>query len=89
MAASSAAIGLWSMEIVRTGQLRRSAGILGCAVAALALLALFSGHLRLDVHGFGAVVLAQATWLIVVGLELRGDGPRVSHGVAEERRGTT
>jgi len=46
---------------------------------------------RLDVHGFGAVVLAQATWLIA-GLELRGDGPRrpqVSPGDTEVRRGTT
>lgn len=71
VAASSAAIGLWSMEIVRTRLMRRAAGILGCVVAAITLLALFSGHLTLDVHGFGAVVLGQAIWLIMVGAELR------------------
>lgn len=73
--ASSVAIGLWSMEIVRTRLMRRGAGILGCVVAAAAVLALLSGHLRLDVHGFGAVVLAQAVWLITVGLELRRARP--------------
>lgn len=75
VAASSAAIGQWSLEIVRTRLMRRAAGILGCVVAALALLALFSGHLTLDVHGFGAIVLAQAIWLILVGAELRHTAP--------------
>jgi len=70
VAASSVAIGLWSVEILRTRLMRRATGILGFIVAVLTLLALFSGHLRLDVHGFGAVVLAQAVWLIVAGAEL-------------------
>ncbi|WP_420128421.1 hypothetical protein [Longimicrobium sp.] len=75
VAASSAAIGLWSMEIVRTRLLRRAAGILGCAVAAVTLLILFSGHLALDVHGFGGVVLGQSIWVIMVGAELRRTKP--------------
>jgi hypothetical protein len=70
VAASSVAIGLWSVEILRTRLMRRATGIVGCVVAVLTLLALFSGHLRLDVHGFGAVVLAQAVWLILAGAEL-------------------
>jgi hypothetical protein len=70
VAASSVAIGLWSVEILRTRLMRRATGVLGCVVAVLTLLALFSGHLRLDVHGFGAVVLAQAVWLILAGAEL-------------------
>ena len=74
VAASSVAVGLWSVEILRTRLMRRAAGILGCAVSILTLLALLSG-LRLDVHGFGAVFLAQATWLILVGAELRGTRP--------------
>jgi hypothetical protein len=81
VAASSVAIAIWSMEIVRTGLMRRAAGMLGCVIAPLTLLALFSGRLTLDVHGFGAVVLLQAVWLIMVGAELRGTatapaGPR-------------
>ena len=75
VAASSVAIGLWSMEIVRTRLMRRATGILGCVVAAGVLLILFSGRLTLDVHGFGAVVLAQAIWLILAGVELRRAAP--------------
>lgn len=71
VASSSVAIGIWSLEILRTGLLRRAAGILGCTVAVLTLLALLSGHVTMDVHGFGAIVLAQAVWLILVGAELR------------------
>ncbi|HEU4884935.1 MAG TPA: hypothetical protein VFT45_21935 [Longimicrobium sp.] len=75
VAASSVAIGLWSVEILRTRLMRRASGIVGCVVAAITLLALFSGHLTLDVHGFGAVVLGQSIWLITVGAELRRTRP--------------
>jgi hypothetical protein len=34
------------------------------------LLALFSGRLRLDTHGFGAVAMGQAVWFIVAGVLL-------------------
>lgn len=81
VAGSSIAIGLWSVAITRTRLMRRAAGRLGCVVAALVLLALFSRHLTLDVHGFGAVVLVQAIWLVLVGSELR----RTSIAVAEPR----
>jgi len=40
-------------------------------VATLALVAVLSGKLHLGVHGFGAVILAQALWLILVGVQLR------------------
>jgi hypothetical protein len=71
VAAASVAIGLWSVAIVRTGLLRRATGVFGCIAAPLTLAVLLSGHLRLDVHGFGAVVLVQSLWLVLVGLELR------------------
>jgi len=77
--ASSVSIGLWSMEIVRTRLMRRAAGVLGCVVAVVTLALLLSGRLTLDVHGFGAVVLGQSIWLIMVGAELRrtaSTGPR-------------
>lgn len=75
VAASSVAILLWSAEMLRTRLFARAAGVVGCAVAALTLLGLFAGHLRMDVHGFGAVVLGQAIWLVMVGLELRRGRP--------------
>ena len=82
VAASSVAIGLWSIEILRTRLMRRAWGWYGCVVAALALAALLSGHLRLDVHGFGAVVLLQAVWLVAVGAELRRVGVNAAAGAA-------
>lgn len=65
--ASSVAILLWSGAIVSHGRLARGSGILGIVVGVLALLAVTIGHMRLDVHGFGAVVLTQGVWMIIVG----------------------
>jgi hypothetical protein len=36
-------------------------------VGPVIVIALLSGHLTLGVHGFGLVVLAQASWFIAVG----------------------
>jgi hypothetical protein len=73
--ASSVAILLWSLAILRTRRLGRAAGVLGVVIATATLGVLLAGRLRLDVHGFGAVVLAQAVWLVLVGLELRRRPP--------------
>ncbi|HEY2895999.1 MAG TPA: hypothetical protein VGJ12_02595 [Gemmatimonadaceae bacterium] len=68
--ASSTAILLWSAAILAHGRLARAAGVLGVIVGALVLFAVLVGHLRLDVHGFGAVVLCQGLWMITVGVLL-------------------
>ena len=68
--ASSCAILLWSATILTHGQLARAAGVLGAIVGALVLFAVLVGHLRLDVHGFGAVVLCQGLWMVTVGVLL-------------------
>lgn len=68
---SSLAIGLWSLVIVKFRVMGRRTGIYGCVVAVISLLALLSGQLRLDIHGFGAIVLAHGIWLVVMGMELR------------------
>lgn len=65
--ASSLAIALWSVALVRERGLARAAGGYGLGLAALTLLGLFSGHVRLDVHGFGAIVLGQALWYVACG----------------------
>lgn len=70
VAAAAVAILLWSAAMLRTGRLSRAAGVFGVLVGAGLLLVLLSGHLRLDVHGFGAVVLAQSAWLVWVGILL-------------------
>jgi hypothetical protein len=68
--ASSIAILLWSIAIVRRGLLARGLGIYGCIVAPLIILAVAPSHIRLNVHGFGMVVLLQTVWFIVAGVQL-------------------
>lgn len=68
--ASSAAILLWSIAILRSGIFSRGLGIYGCFVAPLTLIAGLSGHIRLNVHGFGMVVFSQAVWFISAGVLL-------------------
>jgi hypothetical protein len=65
--ASSAAILLWSASILRgeifgRGTAARRLAVYGCVIGPLAILAVLSGRVRLDVHGFGAIVLGQAIW---------------------------
>jgi hypothetical protein len=70
VAGSSGAVLLWSAALLRGGARGRGLGIYGCVFALLTLLALFSGHLRLDVHGFGLFVLGQSAFLIAAGVLL-------------------
>jgi len=71
----SVGILIWSALLVRGRALGRSVGVLGCVVSVGSLVALFAG-LKLDVHGYGAIVLAQAIWQIATGITLRGPGLR-------------
>lgn len=68
--ASSAAVLLWSAEILFRKSFPLWLGVAGAAVSALTLLAYLTGHVRLDVHGFGLLVLAQSAWLIAAGVLL-------------------
>jgi hypothetical protein len=70
VAASSVAIGLWSISIVRSRALPRGVAIYGSILTVITLLALFSGHLKLTTHGMGAVIVGQAIWFITMGLWL-------------------
>jgi hypothetical protein len=56
--------------MLRSGLFSRSLGIYGCVVAPLTLIAVLSGHVRLNVHGFGMVILGQAIWFISAGVLL-------------------
>jgi hypothetical protein len=68
--ASSAAIVLWSAAILRSAGFSRPLGIYGCIIGPLTVIAVISGHIRLNVHGFGIVVLVQAVWFISAGVLL-------------------
>lgn len=67
---ASIAIALWSVAIVRSRKLPRAAGIYGVTIAPIIFVVVASGHVRLDVHGFGAVVLLQGIWFIATGAAL-------------------
>ncbi len=70
VAASSIAIIVWSAALLRATSRFRGLGIYGCIIGPLILLALFSGHLTLDAHGFGVIVLLQSIWFGAAGIFL-------------------
>jgi hypothetical protein len=65
--ASAVALALWSAAIVRTRALPRGLGVYGLILGSVVALAVLAGHLRLDVHGFGLVMLGEGIWLLVAG----------------------
>jgi hypothetical protein len=67
VAAASVAIVLWSASIWHGRELARGLGIYGCILGLVTLLALFSGNLNLDAHGFGIVIFGQAGWFVIAG----------------------
>jgi len=82
VAASSVAIVLWSASIWHSKELSRGLGIYGCILGGVTLIALSSGHLNLDAHGFGIIIFGQAGWFIVAGgLILRGDSRVANAGL--------
>ena len=66
----SAAILLWSIAMRRTTEFTRALAWFGILAAVALMLGVASGHLQLDIHGFGAVMLSQAIWLCWTGVML-------------------
>lgn len=66
--ASSFALTFWSILILRAGRFAKVVGLLGLVVGVVSLAALFSGHLRLNLHGFGLLIFAQAIWTFLLGV---------------------
>jgi hypothetical protein len=74
VAAASAAMLVWSVSMARMHGGWRAAGLYGLALALATLVGLFSGHLRLNLHGFGVVVLGQTIWFVAAGALLLRSG---------------
>lgn len=70
----SVALILWSIAFFNRGKLPKITAVIGFLVGAFGLLGLLSGHLRLDVHGFGLYIFAQSVWLVLVGIFMFRDG---------------
>jgi hypothetical protein len=72
--ASCSAIALWSFMIVKSRALPIALGLYGLLLGPGLIIAMISGILGLDVHGFGLIVFSQSIWFIVAGiLLLRSD----------------
>jgi hypothetical protein len=66
MVASAVAIIVWSLAMVLTKTLSRTAGIYGLVLGAVALIALLSGALGAE-HAISVMIFGQATWFLIVG----------------------
>ena len=64
--ASSAAILLWSVSILRGRVLNHAIGYYGCVLGPATVALVLSGHLNLGVHGFGMIILGQTIWFVCV-----------------------
>jgi hypothetical protein len=74
--AGSAGITLFSLAMMRIPRFGRALGLTGLVVGTAAIVATISG-LRMDIHGFGAIVLGHGIWLIWTGTRLlQPGGPR-------------
>ena len=69
--ASCVAFLLWSVQAIRSARLSRALGIFGCVVMPVLLFLVTLGHMHLNIHGFGLVVLLQGAWMVWAGVELR------------------
>jgi hypothetical protein len=76
---NSAAILLWSIAIWRGRTLSPGLAVYGFVIGPVLALLVIAGHLRLDVHGFGLVVLLQGIWFAAAGVLLLR-GPAVARG---------
>jgi hypothetical protein len=70
LVASSVAIGLWSLAIVRSGALTRPLGICGCLLGAGTVIGKLTGWLEQYPHIFVMVLIGQAIWFFSAGVQL-------------------
>lgn len=68
--AMSVAILSWSSMLVGRVGVNRAIGLLGLVVGLVPAAALLGGHLRLDVHGMGMVIVSQTVWNLAVATQL-------------------
>jgi hypothetical protein len=70
VAASAVAMTIWSAGALRMGGLPRALAGFGLLVGLVLFGITAAGRLRLDVHHFGMIVVAQSAWTVGVGVVL-------------------
>lgn len=68
--ATSIAIVGWSISLFKTNRFARVLAVAGCVIGTFGVLGILSGHLRLNVHGFGMLIFGQAFWISLAGVFL-------------------
>jgi hypothetical protein len=71
---ASLAIALWSVAILRYRSLGLGVGIYGVILGLVTALAICSGLLTPDRHGFAILIFGQAIWFLIVAGEMWGGG---------------
>lgn len=67
---ASIAIALWSAAMLKRALFPKWIAACGLVIGVASAALVASGHIRLDVHGEGAVVFAQSAWFVAVALVL-------------------
>jgi hypothetical protein len=75
-ALSSVAIIVWSAAMLREAIFSRGLAVYGLVVSSLILIATLTGNLRMNIHGFGALVLGQGIWFMWIAGQLRSQDSR-------------
>lgn len=70
--AASIALISWSVCLLKKGSLAQITAIAGFVVGITGLLGILTGHLRLDVHGFGLFMFAQSIWTMLAAVFMIG-----------------
>jgi len=68
--ASCSAVALWSLAIVRHRVFPVALGLFGLLLGPTLVIAMITGGLSLDAHGFGLIIFSQAIWFIIAGVLL-------------------
>lgn len=67
---SAIALLLWSAAILLTKAFTRGLAIFGIVLGAVMLIGVASGYLRLNIHGYGLVVLGTGLWQVLIANDL-------------------
>jgi hypothetical protein len=68
--ASSVAIALWSVSIIRNRTLGRGVALYGCILGPATVIIVFSGMLSHSPHAFSLLIIGQTLWFASVGVLL-------------------